>query len=116
VDAVGLDIVDEVASWPRVELSDGRFGSTRFMVGRRELGHLHGSATLDVPLPRRLKAELVARGEVEAHRFARRDSGWVTLRIHDEESRQRALAILRERYEHALSLGARRAETADRPT
>jgi len=115
MNAASPDIVEEVASWPRVELSDGRFGSIRFMVGRRELGHLHGSGTLDVPLPTRMKAELVARGEVEAHRFARPDSGWVTLRIRDEESRQRALAILRERYEHAVSRGARRAQAVDPP-
>jgi hypothetical protein len=109
----GADLVTELASWPRVELAEGRFGSTRFMVGRRELGHLHGSSTLDLPLPKRLKAELIARGEVEEHRFARPGSGWVTLRIRDAQARRRALEILRERYEHALALDASRARAAD---
>jgi hypothetical protein len=105
------DFISEVASWPHVELEDGRFGSTRFMIGRRELGHLHGSSTLDLPLPKSLKAELIERGEVEEHRFARRGSGWVTLRMRDEESRRRAIEILRERYEHAVELAAGRRET-----
>jgi Family of unknown function (DUF5519) len=101
------DVLAEVASWPGVELGQGRFGSTRFLVGRRELGHLHGSSTLDLPLPKALKAELIGRGDAEQHRFTPPGSGWVTLRLRDEESRRRALEILRERYEHALALRAR---------
>jgi hypothetical protein len=31
----------------RVTVEEGRFGSTRFMLGRRELGHVHGSSILD---------------------------------------------------------------------
>ena len=111
VAAIERDIVEEVASWPRVELEEGRFGSTRFMVGRRELGHLHGSSTLDLPLPKPLKAELIERGEVEEHRFTRPGSGWVTLRIRDEETQRRAIEILRERYEHAVALAAGRRQT-----
>ena len=102
-----VDIVEEVASWPQVELEEGRFGSTRFLVGRRELGHLHGSSTLDVPLPKRLKAELIARGDAVAHPFAPAESGWVRIGVEQPGARERALAILRERHEHALSLGSR---------
>jgi hypothetical protein len=112
MDASRSELVSKVASWPHVELEEGRFGSTRFMVGRRELGHLHGSSTLDVPLPKRLKTELIERGEVEAHRFAPAGSGWVTLHVRDEDAHRRALAILRERYEHALSVRARAPQPA----
>lgn len=109
MEARSADIVAEVASWPDVEVGEGRFGSTRFMVGRRELGHLHGSSTLDLPLPKRLKAELIARGEAEPHRFTPPTSGWVTIRVRSPEDTERALAILRERYEHALSVRRGRA-------
>jgi hypothetical protein len=109
------DIVDEVSSWPGVTLERGRFGSARFMVGRRELGHLHGSATLDVPLPRRVKEELIGRGDAEVHPFAPADSGWVRIGVEAAADRERALALLRERYDHALELRARRG-TAVEPT
>ena len=35
-------------SWDGVETGPGRFGSVRFTVGRRELGHLHGDRIADL--------------------------------------------------------------------
>ena len=43
-------IAAEVESWPGVETGPGRFGSLRFVIGRRELGHLHGDRIADLPL------------------------------------------------------------------
>jgi hypothetical protein len=97
-------LVDEVAGWPGIELAEGRFGSTRFMVGRRELGHLHGTTVLDMPLPKPLKAELIASGEAIQHRWTPPESGWVTIELSDEAAVTRAIELLRERYEHASAL------------
>ncbi len=97
-------LIDEVGSWDGVTLEEGRFSSTRFMVGRRELGHLHGDSVLDMPLPPQLKAELIERGEVEMHRWTPPESGWVTVDVDGPEAREHGLALLRERYEHALEL------------
>jgi hypothetical protein len=99
------DILEEtVAGWEGVTTGEGRFGSTRFLVGRRELGHLHRPATLDMPLPPAQKRELVERGEAERHRYTPPDSGWVTIHIDDEAGLERALDLLRERHDHALAL------------
>jgi hypothetical protein len=45
----GDRLIDEVTAWPGVTVEEGRFGSTRFMLGRRELGHVHGSSILVSP-------------------------------------------------------------------
>jgi Luciferase len=106
----GASLIDNVATWEGVTLEEGRFGSTRFMVGRRELGHVHGDSVLDMPLPKALKAELIARGEARQHRFTKPDSGWVTIELDgSDESRERAVALLRERYEHAREVARSRA-------
>ena len=101
-------LVEEISGWPGVELAEGRFGSTRFMVGRRELGHLHGTHVLDMPLPPALKADLIERGEAMQHRFTRPESGWVTIEIEDDDGLNRAVALLRERYEHTTAVRERR--------
>src|SRR4051794_35033219 len=102
-------LVDEVTSWPGVTTGEGRFRSTRFMVGRRELGHLHGSTVLDMPLPKPMKAELIERGEAIPHRFTPPGSGWVTIQLSEPGDVERAIDLLRERYEHARELAERRA-------
>ena len=95
-------LVERVAGWDGVTLEEGRFRSTRFMLGRRELGHLHGESTLDMPLPHELKAKLIADGEAIEHRWAKRGSGWVTVQLEPgPEGVERGAALLRERYEHA---------------
>jgi hypothetical protein len=100
-----LGLIDEVGGWDGVTLEPGRFGSTRFMLGRRELGHLHGERTLDMPLPKPLKAKLIERGEGREHRWAPPGSGWVTVELEPGiPGVERGAALLRERYEHARSL------------
>ena len=52
----------EVVSWPGVETGPGRFGSRRFTIGRRELGHLHGDEIADLPLRPEVARNLIAAG------------------------------------------------------
>jgi luciferase-like monooxygenase len=102
------DILEEtVSGWEGVTTGEGRFGSIRFLVGRRELGHLHRPATLDMPLPPSRKRELVESGAAQRHRFTPPDSGWVTIRIDEERGLDLALELLRERHDHALALRQR---------
>ena len=107
--SAGENLVAEVTSWEGVSTGEGRFGSTRFLVGRRELGHLHPPATLDMPLPPEQKRELVESGEAEGHRWTPPESGWVTIRLDDDAAAQRAIGLLRERWEHARAVRERRA-------
>ena len=94
-------IVSEVASWEDVTTGPGRFGSTRFLVGRRELGHLHGDQLLDLPLPPARKRELLEQRCVEQHRYTPEKSGWVSLRISEEADVETAIELLREQHGRA---------------
>jgi hypothetical protein len=99
-------IVDEVATWHGVTTGSGRFGSTQFLFGRRELGHLHGDALLDIPLARSLQAELLASGRVEPHQWVP-DSGWSTRRLGSDADVADAIALLRLQWERASGAAAR---------
>ena len=56
-----------VESWEGVTTHDHRFGGVEFRLGRRELGHLHGTIA-DLPFPRRVRDELIAAGRANASR------------------------------------------------
>jgi RNA polymerase sigma-70 factor (ECF subfamily) len=90
-------IIIEALSWPGVYRERGHFGSVELRVGGRELGHLHGSAVADVPLPPELQDQLVKDG-VELERQWRQE-GWAKVPLETEEGAQQALALLRGSYE-----------------
>lgn len=46
------DILDQVMSWPGVTAHEHQFGGGEFRLGNRQLGHLHGDRTADIPLKR----------------------------------------------------------------
>jgi hypothetical protein len=91
-------IISEALSWPGVSRAKGQLGSVMLRVGRRELGHLHGDAVADVPLPRKMQDQLVKDGSELEHQ-SRLDSGWVTVPLETEEGVQHALVLLRGNYE-----------------
>jgi hypothetical protein len=93
----------EVESWPGVESGPGRFGSLRFTVGRRELGHLHGEAIADLPLRPEVAAELVASGQAREHRFTPKGSGWVTVDLASSQDADRVIELMRAGYERAIA-------------
>lgn len=100
-------IIHEVTSWPGVTSAPHRFGGVEFRLGRRELGHLHGSRLADIPLPRRLHDEFVASGRVREHRWVP-DSGWSSRDIRTDEDVDDVIALLRLNYERATKKAAER--------
>jgi hypothetical protein len=96
-------IASEVESWPGVESGPGRFGSLRFALGRRELGHLHGDQIADLPLRPETARELVAAGHAIDHRFTPADSGWVTVELRRDEDVTRVIELMRASYERAVA-------------
>jgi hypothetical protein len=105
--AVAKAIADEVTSWPGVTAHDHRFGGVEFRLGMRQLGHLHGDRTADIPLRRALRDELVASGRARIHRW-RPDSGWVTVDLRSDDGREEALRLLRVGYDSAMRARTRR--------
>ena len=95
-----------VGLWPDVDVARHRFGGVEFRVGRRELGHLHGDRSADIPFPRRIRDELVAAGRALPHR-ALPDSGWITFPIEREGDVDRAIELFQRAYERARAARAR---------
>lgn len=91
-------IAEEVTSWDGVVASPHRFGGLEFRVGRRELGHLHGSRLADLPFPPRIRNELLATGRAERHHVLPH-SGWVSVRIRDASDIGSVIELFRLNYE-----------------
>ena len=56
-------IARHVSAWPGVIVEQRGYGFVEFRVGRREIGHLHGSRLADLPFPVRIREQLVAAGK-----------------------------------------------------
>jgi hypothetical protein len=97
----------EVLTWPGVTGHPHRFGGTEYRLGRREIGHVHGDSLVDVPLPRRLRDELVAGGRVRPHHVLP-DSGWVSVPMRSPDDVDVALSVLRQSYDLAAAQRERR--------
>jgi hypothetical protein len=97
MDAISARIQDEVASWPDIVVEGHRGGIVFFRVGRREIGHLHGTRFADLPFPVRVRRELVAAGKADLHYLHPR-SGWVTRYIRSEEDVDAIIELFRMNY------------------
>jgi hypothetical protein len=89
-------IEEEVGSWEGVSVQPHRFGGIEFVLGKRELGHIHpqGEGWVDLPFTRRIREMLLETGRAEPHRAG--VNGWVSHPL-DED----AIELLRLSYERA---------------
>lgn len=93
-------IAAEVTSWPGVEVQAGRFGSLAFVLGRRELGHLHGERVAHFAFPREVRARLLAEGRVVPHPV---DSPGLAARaLADDGDEAAVVGLLRLNYERIV--------------
>jgi hypothetical protein len=90
----------EVASWEGVTVHPHRFGGVEFRLGRRELGHLHGSRWADLPFQRGIRDMLVETGRAQPHHVLP-DTGWVSKQIASEEDVAEVIELFRLSYERA---------------
>ena len=105
---VAESIQDEVLSWEGVTAAPHRFGGIEFLLGRRELGHLHGDRLADLPFPRRVRDELVESGRALPHHVLP-ESGWVSVRIAGPDDVPNVVDLFRLSYERAVEAEKRRA-------
>jgi hypothetical protein len=101
-DSIEQRIVREVSTWPNVTVQPHRFGGVEFRVGRRELGHLHGSRWADLPFPIRVRDELIAAGRAEPHHVLP-ESGWITVRIRTDSDVADVVELFRMNYHRAFN-------------
>jgi hypothetical protein len=100
VSAASQRIRNALLSWAGVEAAPHRFGGIEFRIGRREIGHLHGDALLDIPFPTKVRDELVSAGLAEPHHVMP-ESGWVSFHLRREEDVQAAIDLLKRSYDIA---------------
>jgi len=107
VQGASEQITQTVVSWPAVTAQPHRFGGTEYRLGRREIGHIHGDAMVDIPFPTKVSHRLVEAGRAEPHHILS-DSGWVSFYIRQPEDINQAITLLRESFELAARQQSRR--------
>jgi len=95
-------IVGTVKAWTEVEVRPHRYGGLEFRLGKRELGHIHGDALVDIPFPKTVRNEIVAAGEAEPHHILP-NSGWVSIFLRKETDVDRAITLLERSFQLALA-------------
>jgi hypothetical protein len=96
-------ITDEVTSWPGVETADGDWGAFMFMVGRHELGHLHGDRSAHFVFPKDVWAELYEQGRIGDHPMFPGKPGISARRIESDDDVRDVIELLRLNYDRVVA-------------
>ncbi len=86
-----------VVGWEGVTARAHRFGGVEYVIGRREIGHVHGDHLVDIPFPSRVRDELIAAGSAEPHHVLP-ESGWVSFYLRAVEDVDAAILLLGRSY------------------
>ena len=93
-------ITKTVASWDGVTVRPHRFGGVEYVIGKREIGHIHGDHLVDIPFPKKVRDEIVAVGRAGPHHILP-ETGWVSFYLREEGDVEKAIDLLRESFEIA---------------
>ena len=58
-------VTEAVTSWPGMTSQSHRFGGVEYVMGKREVGHIHGDHLVDIPFPKKVRDEIVAAGRAQ---------------------------------------------------
>jgi predicted DNA-binding protein (MmcQ/YjbR family) len=100
-------IQSEVSQWDGITSGSHRFGGLEFKLANREIGHVHGDQLVDIPLPKRVRDEVVASAQADPHHVLPR-SGWVSVYLNQPGDVERAIEILRRSYAIAKEQSTRK--------
>jgi predicted DNA-binding protein (MmcQ/YjbR family) len=93
-------ITEAVSAWGGVSVQPHRFGGVEYVIGRREIGHIHGDELVDIPFPKKIRDELVSAGRARPHHVLP-NTGWVSFPIGEKADVEKAIALLEESYKIA---------------
>jgi hypothetical protein len=96
-------IIETVTAWPGVRLDRNARGGLAFMIGRRELGHLHGDHALHTGFPRKVWAELKEQGRIVDHPVFPGKPGPAARALETEDDVRDAIALLRLNYDRVVA-------------
>ena len=95
-------ITEAVTSWGKITLAPHRFGGIAFLLGKRELGHIHGDRLVDIPFPKPVRDELISTGQAEPHHILP-ESGWISCFLKSEADIDHAIKLMRTSFELATA-------------
>ena len=93
-------ITKAATSWEGVTVAPHRFGGVEYVIGTREIGHIHGDHVVDIPFPKKVRDELVTAGRAQPHHILP-ETGWVSFYLHQETDVEQAITLLHESYQIA---------------
>jgi hypothetical protein len=93
-------ITHAVTAWEGVTVQPHRFGGVEYVIGKREIGHIHGDHMVDIPFPKKVRDEIVLAGRAQAHHILP-ESGWISFYLRQPEDVGQAIALLSENYQIA---------------
>jgi predicted DNA-binding protein (MmcQ/YjbR family) len=93
-------ITKAVTAWEGITVQPHRFGGVEYVLGKREIGHIHGDHLVDIPFPKRIRDEIVQAGRAQAHHIMP-ESGWISFYLRQPEDVDQAIALLSESYQIA---------------
>ena len=105
-------ITEAVVSWSGVTVQPHRFGGVEYVIGKREIGHIHGDSLVDIPFPKKVHDEIVAAGRAQPHHILP-ETGWVSFYIRREDDVDQAIALLKESYVIAMKQKSKIIEVQD---
>jgi predicted DNA-binding protein (MmcQ/YjbR family) len=94
-------ITEILSSWNGVTTAPHRFGGVEYLLGTRELGHIHGDHLVDIPFPKKVRDEIVNARLAQPHHILP-ETGWVSFYLRQEEDIEKAIELLKRSYEIAL--------------
>ena len=98
----GALIRETLMSWPGVEAVPHQFGGTEYRYGRKEMGHVHGDRLADLPLPRRLRDQVIAAGRAQPHHVLP-DTGWISCWMEGPDDAAGVIELFRMQYERYVA-------------
>lgn len=90
-------IEEAVLALDGVEAKPHRFGGTEYVIGKREIGHIHGDWLVDIPFPTKVRDEVIAAGKAEQHHILPQ-SGWISKYLRSEQDVAEAIELFRLSY------------------
>jgi hypothetical protein len=106
-------IRSEAETWAGVTVGPHRFNGIEFLLGKAEIGHLHGSSLLDIAFSKPVRDVLVREGIAQPHHVAP-ETGWISFYLRQPADVDTALWLLRVSYlRHALLLSRKGQPIAD---
>lgn len=95
-------VIGDLAEWGGIASQPHRFGGIEWVMGKREIGHIHGDSLVDIPFPKRIRDEVLTAGEAEKHHVLP-ESGWVSVWLRQPDDVARAMRLLRKSYDLAAA-------------